>query len=72
MGCTKSLENKIIYHDLINEINELRKDPKKYAGKLVKYKQYFKEGSNIWKHPDFERGVKTEEGPTSYDESIVF
>ena len=28
--------------DLVNEINELRKNPKAYAEKLEKNKQYFK------------------------------
>ena len=58
--------------DLVNEINELRKNPKAYAEKLVKNKQYFKENSNNWKHPDAKAGIKTTEGPAAYDEAIDF
>ena len=58
--------------DLVNEINELRKNPKAYAEKLVKNKQYFKENSNNWKHPDAKAGIKTIEGPAAYDEAIDF
>ena len=58
--------------DLIKEINELRTKPKEYAEKVVKNKSYFKENSNIWKHPDAKAGIKTEEGPAAYDECIDF
>ena len=60
--------------DLIKEVNDLRKNPAGYAQKLVKNKGYFKkekvDGKYIWKHPDAERGIKTEEGPAAYDEAI--
>ena len=59
--------------DLIKEVNDLRKNPAGYAQKLVKNKGYFQKGKNgefIWKHPDAERGIKTEEGPAAYDEAI--
>ena len=57
--------------DLVREINDLRRSPSSYAEKLVKNKQYFKDGK-IWKHPDAEAGIKTEEGPAAYDEAILF
>ena len=62
--------------DLIKEVNELRKNPAGYAQKLVKSKGYFKkeqhQGKFVWKHPDAERGLLTEEGPAAYDEAINF
>ena len=58
--------------DIVREINDLRRNPKAYVEKLVKNKQYFKEGSNIWKHPDSKAAIKTEEGPAAYDEAIYF
>lgn len=57
---------------LIDEINQFRTNPAGYAQKLVKNKAYFKDGSNIWKHPDAKAGIKTEEGPAAYDEAINF
>ena len=56
--------------DLIAEINELRKDPKGYADKIAKNKEYFK--GNIFRHPNSKAGIKTEEGPAAYDEAIDF
>ena len=58
--------------DVVKEINDLRRSPSSYAEKLVKNKQYFKPGENVWKHPDSEAGIKTEEGPAAYDEAILF
>ena len=58
--------------DLVREVNELRSNPKGYAEKIVKNKQFFKDGTNIWKHPDAKAGIKTEEGPSAYDEAIKF
>ena len=62
--------------DLIKEVNELRKNPAAYARKLEKNKGYFqkekKKDKYIWKHPDAERGVYSEEGPAAYDEAINF
>lgn len=58
--------------DLVREINDLRGNPQAYVEKLVKNKQYFKEGGNIWKHPDNKAALKTEEGPAAYDEAIYF
>ena len=73
MVYTKSVETKeIIYPELVKEINELRIDSKKYAEKIKGYKQYFKEGTYIWKHPDLKAEILTEEGPTPYDEAIDF
>ena len=58
--------------ELYREVNKLRKNPARYAEKIVKNKQFFKDGSNIWKHPDAKAGIKTEEGPAAYDEAIRF
>lgn len=59
-------------NDIVREINDLRRSPSAYAGKLVKYKTYFEDGGNIWKHPDNKAKIKTEEGPVAYDEAILF
>ena len=58
--------------DLVREINDLRRSPADYVDKLKRSKEYFKPGTNIWKHPDNESGLKTEEGPAAYDEAINF
>ena len=58
--------------DLIREVNLLRQNPQAYAEKLIKNKKFFKDGTNIWKHPDAKAGIKTEEGPAAYDEAINF
>ena len=58
--------------DLVREINDLRRNPAAYAEKLLKNKQYFKEGGKIWKHPDSQAGLQTQEGPAAYDEAIYF
>ena len=58
--------------DLINEVNDLRRNPAEYVAKLEKSKEYFKPGTNIWKHPDNKAALKTEEGPDAYDEAISF
>ena len=56
--------------DLIREVNELRRDPRRYADKIARNKSYFQ--GNIWKHPDLKAGIKTEEGAAAYDEAIEF
>ncbi len=56
--------------DLIREINELRRDPRRYADKIARNKSYFQ--GNVWKHPDLKAGIKTEEGAAAYDEAIDF
>ena len=59
-----------IEKDLLKEVNELRTNPKGYAEKIEKNKQYFKD--KIYRHPDDKHGVKTEEGAEAYDEAIDF
>ena len=39
--------------ELVREVNDLRRNPAAYADKLLKNKQYFEEGTNIWKNPNF-------------------
>ena len=58
--------------EIINEVNELRRNPKGYVLRLIKNKEYFENGTNIWKHPDLPCGIRTEEGPAAYDEAIEF
>ena len=57
---------------LIQEVNDLRRNPATYADKLLKNKQYFEEGTNIWKNPKTKTRIKTEEGPAAYDEAAEF
>ena len=59
-----------IEKELLKEVNELRTNPKGYAEKIEKNKQYFKD--KIYKHPDDKAGIKTEEGAEAYDEAIDF
>ena len=56
--------------DLVREVNELRRNPRGYAEKISRNKQYFQ--GNIWKHPNLKAGIKTEEGAAAYDEAIQF
>jgi len=59
-----------IEKDLLKEVNELRTNPKGYAEKIEKNKQYFKD--KIYRHPDDKNKVRTEEGAEAYDEAIDF
>ena len=61
-----------IEKDILKAINDLRTNPKGFADKIAESKKYFKENSNIWKHPNAKAGIKTEEGPKAYDEAIDF
>ena len=56
--------------DLVRELNELRRDPRGYSFKVLKYKDYFQ--GNILRIPGAPAGIKTEEGPAAYDEAINF
>ena len=56
--------------DLVKELNELRRDPKGYSYKVMKYKDYLQ--GNILRIPGNKFGIKTEEGPAAYDEAISF
>jgi len=56
--------------ELVNEINELRTNPKAYAKKVEKYIGYFK-GKSL--HiPGTKAGLRTEEGPEAYKEAVDF
>ena len=57
---------------LIQEVNDLRRNPYGYAAKLVKNKKYFEKDSNNWKQPRSNIVIKTEEGPAAYDEAEKF
>ena len=56
--------------DLIYEINNVRSNPASYAEKLERYKSYFQ--GNVWKDPNSNAGIKTEEGAAAVDEAINF
>ncbi len=56
--------------DLLNEINLLRRNPKGYAEKVLKYKSYF--DGNILRIPGYKGGIQTEEGPSAYAEAANF
>ena len=62
--------DKDIEKNIIKEVNELRTNPKAYAEKIEKNKQYFKD--KIYRHPEDKNGVKTQEGAEAYDEAIDF
>jgi hypothetical protein len=59
-----------IEKNLIREVNQIRTNPKKYAEKLIKNKQYFK--GNVWEHPDLKAGIATQEGAAAYDDAIRY
>ncbi len=56
--------------DLVDEVNELRKNPSQYAQKLKKYFNYF--DGNILKVPGREKHITTEEGVKAYQEAYDF
>ena len=62
-----SFESKIL-----QEVNDLRRNPYGYAAKLVKNKKYFEKDTNNWKQPRSNIVIKTEEGPAAYDEAIDY
>ena len=55
---------------LVEEVNLLRSNPKKYADKINKYLDYF-EGS-LLKIPGRKAGIQTHEGPKAYKEAINY
>ena len=55
---------------LVNEINMLRTNPKRYANKVAKYCDYFK--GKVLKLPGSNAGIKTEEGADAYKEAADF
>lgn len=56
--------------DLVDEINTLRTNPKRYAVKVLLYKKYFK--GDVLRIPGTNAGIKTEEGPAAYTEAGEF
>ena len=61
--------DKDIEKNLLKEVNELRTNPKGFAEKIEKNKQYYK--GKIYKYPDDKNGVKTEECAEAYDEPLT-
>ena len=55
---------------LVDEVNELRKDPKKYAQKLSKYLSYF--DGKLLNLPGRKAGIQTHEGPKAFNEAINY
>ena len=55
---------------LVDEVNLLRSDPKKYADKINKYLDYF-EGT-VLKLPGRKAGIQTHEGPKAYKEAVNY
>ena len=56
--------------ELLDEINFLRTNPRRYSKKLSKYIDYFKD--NVLYIPGTNVGIPTEEGAEAYDEAINF
>ena len=55
---------------IVEEINALRTDPKKYSEKVNKYISYF-EGKTL-KIPGRKAGISTQEGPNAYQEAVNY
>ena len=56
---------------LVDEINELRTNPQRYAQKVEKYIQYFT-SDNCLKIPGSNSKIKTEEGAAAYEEAADY
>ena len=56
--------------ELLDEVNQLRKDPKKYAEKINKYISYF--DGNVLNLPGRKSGIRTHEGPKAYQEAVNY
>ncbi len=56
--------------DLVEQINFLRTNPKKFAEKLNKYLSYFK--GNVLNIPERPLGISTIEGPKAYKDAISY
>lgn len=59
-----------ISYKIAKEINKLRANPKDYSHQLYNYRNYYE--NSILKLPDFDVGIKTEEGRKACDEAINF
>jgi hypothetical protein len=56
--------------ELLDEVNQLRKDPKKYAEKINKYISYF--DGDVLNLPGRKAGIRTHEGPKAYQEAVNY
>ena len=56
--------------ELVDEVNNLRSDPKKFADKIKKYLDYFE--GKVLKVPGRKAGIQTHEGPKAYEEAINY
>jgi len=64
------IPDKFFEPDLVDEINDLRRNPKQYAQKLNKYLNYF--DGKILRVPGREKEINTEEGAKAFTEAIDF
>ena len=55
---------------MVDEVNQLRKDPKKYAEKINKYIDYF--DGNVLNLPGRKSGIRTHEGPKAFKEAVNY
>jgi hypothetical protein len=62
-------QNEEFRHKVINEINQVRTNPQKYAEKVRKFKSYFK--GKILKFPEI-IPIMTSEGPSAFEEAARF
>ena len=56
--------------EFIEEVNQLRRDPKKYANKIEGYLQYF--DGKVLNLPGRKAGIQTHEGPKAYQEAVNY
>lgn len=57
--------------DIVEELNDLRRDPQGFADKVAKYKDYIDE-DKILRVPGVLHGIRTEEGKAPYVEAVEF
>ena len=56
--------------EIVDEVNALRTNPKRYAIKVLTYKKYFK--GDVLRIPGSKAGIKTQEGPAAYTKAGEF
>ena len=56
--------------EFLEEVNQLRRDPKKYANQIEGYLQYF--DGKVLNLPGRKAGIQTHEGPKAYQEAVNY
>ena len=56
--------------EFLDEVNQLRRNPKKYADKINGYLQYF--DGKVLNLPGRKAGIQTHEGPKAYNEAVNY